>query len=756
MNSPVEWLLNPELIEKLASPRVLDEAFCDGLRPDPDLTVSQWADANRVLSSESSAEHGLWRTSRVPFAREIMDAQSPQHPCQESALKKGTQIAGSEAMYNVIGAAMDQFPCPILLVMPTTDMAKLTSKQRIQTMIDSTECLTHKVKPARARDSGNTVLVKSFRGGLLRMTGANSGPGLRSMPVRVLLGDEIDAWPADVGGEGDPLAVARKRTDTFGARKKEFVASSPKIKGSSRIDRAYQSGTQAQYRVPCPHCQHLQVLQWSQMRWQMATRRELVCNDCGGFTAVTDDGALVCSHCDAIGSSEHVRTVDTEDLERVWYECESCQAEIDERHKTWMLREWPEGKARHVHRVPGPGRVIDENDPHPHAIWALVGGKMVRYLPTYTRPLSWHVSGLYSPLGWFSWTKAVQQYLEAKKGGYDDESGESLEQVFDNTVLGEAHELEGEQADVSVLSQRAEGYDLGTVPAGGLLLAASIDVQGNRLEYKVKAYGRGEESWLVDFQVLHGDPSLTGPGSVWEQAIELRNRAYPHAGGNSVYVSVLLVDSGYLTQVVYDFCRKWRQKHIYAIKGDAGTGKTVIGAEKKVDFNHRGKPIKNGATVRMVGVDTVKERVFSNLARTEPGPGYMHFPRGLPSEYYEGLTSEKKVPKRRKGAVVYEYIKTRERNEPLDLEVYCYAAAVLAGIKRVNWDQLEQAINPAQRDIFAEAAKDTSQRESPPAGSQPAGVGDEAAEVEAEKPAPAKSPGRRVRRPGFVNSWRSF
>ena len=163
MSSSNEWLLPQELEQKLAPASILDRAFCEGLRPDPDFTVSQWADHNRVLSSESSAEHGPWRTARVPFMREIMDAQSPQHPCQESGLKKGTQIAGSEAMYNVIGAAIDQFPCPILLVMPTSDMAKLTSKQRIQTMLEATPCLHDKVKPSRSRDSGNTVLVKSFR-----------------------------------------------------------------------------------------------------------------------------------------------------------------------------------------------------------------------------------------------------------------------------------------------------------------------------------------------------------------------------------------------------------------------------------------------------------------------------------------------------------------------------------------------------------------------------------------------------------------
>lgn len=648
----------------------------------------------------------MWRTARVPFMREIMDAQSPTHPCQESGLKKGTQIGASEAMFNVIGYYVDNSPCPILLVMPTTDMAKLQSKQRIQPMLEESVSLREKVRPARARDSGNTVLLKKFRGGMLRITGANSGPGLRSMPVRVLNGDEIDAWPGDVDNEGDPMAVVRKRTDTFGARKKEFFASSPKIKGSSRIDRFYLSGTQARYEVPCPHCEHEQPLVWEQMRWAMVKRRELVCKACGGITPLAADSAAVCAHCSVHRADDEIRLVDTEDLERAWYECESCQGEIEDRHKTSMF-----ARGRHIHRAPGPGKVLADDDPHPHAIWARLDAKVVRYLPTFSRPLTWHIPGLYSPLGWFSWTKAVQQYLEARRGGFDEESGESLLQVFWNTVLGEAFEVEGEQVDVNVLSLRAEPYELGTVPAGGLLLSASIDVQGNRLEFKCKAYGRGEESWLVDYQVIHGDPTLA---DVWDQAMRLRERAYRHAGGQSVYIAAMGVDAGYLTQTVYDFCRKYSRKHVYAIKGDDGPGKPVIGPERKVDFSHRGKAIKHGAAVRIVGVDTVKERIFANLAITEPGPGYCHFPRGMPLEYFEQLTSEKKIARRKRGRLTHEYVKTRERNEALDLEGYCYAIAVLAGLKRVDWNHLERVINPQQRDIFAAAPTEAVQTSAPP------------------------------------------
>lgn len=644
--------------------------------------------------------------------REIMDAQSPTHPCTKSSLMKGTQIAASESMYNVLGFCIHLCPSPGLMVMPTVDMAKLISKQRIQTMIDGTPELVERVSPSRSRDSGNTVLLKKYRGGIARFTGANSGSGLRNFPARYVWEDEVDAYPADVDGEGDPCALAEKRATNFGARKKIFRASSPKRKGSSRIERFYLAGTQARYYVPCPHCSHEQWLRWDQMRWSLRQVREFACHECGGVNQVLDDSGIVCSHCNASANIDQVKLVETGEVGRAWYECESCQGEIDEkRHKTSML-----DRGRHIHHVPGAGTVLEDGDPNPWAIWVKVGASVRRFLPTFERELSWHVSALYSPLGWYSWAEAVADYLEAEKGGYDEESGESLKQVFRNTALGETYEVEGEQQDGNVLATRAEPYDLGFVPAGGLLLVAFCDVQGNRLEFQVKAYGRDEESWLVDYQVLDGDPDTTGPGSVWDRLIHLRDRAYQHAGGAKVRIAAMGVDSGYKTQTVYDFCRKWSRKHVFATKGDEGHGKTAIGPARKVDFRHTGKAIKNGAGLRIIGVDTVKERVFANLAVNSPGPGYMHFPRGLPNEYFEQLTSEKKVQKRKKGVVVYEYVKTRERNEALDLEVGCYATAVYADLKRVNWDKLQQVINPGQRDIFMQspdAPRETVQTSAP-------------------------------------------
>lgn len=679
------------------------------LAPEPELSVSQWADRNRRLSSKASAEPGQWVTARTPYLREIMDAMTPSHPCTDGAFIKGTQIGGSEAIYNIIGYVADQVPCPVMLVMPTTDTGKRISRQRLQPMIDETPVLKEKFADAKSRSSANTVLMKDFAGGLLVVTGANSGPGLRAMPMRIVLQDEIDAYPDDVDGEGDPCVLADKRTDQFG-RAKRFKNSSPKLKGKSRIDRRYNDGSQARYHVPCPHCRQLQFLKWGQVRWAMTRRRELECQECGGISEIElgARGVLACQHCKAKveAAAAKARDVDTDEIERAWYECEACGQEIDEHQKTAMMEEWPAGLARHIHQQPGPGQVLADDDQDPHAIWAMVRGELRRYRPRYTRSLSWHVSALYSPLGWFSWSKAVKQFLEAKKGGYDEETGESLIQVFHNTVLGEAYDIPGEQPKVNVIRQRCEPYELATVPAGGLVLCGGVDVQGDRLEVEVDAFGEGEECWLVDFQVIQGDPSKHGPGSVWEELEQLRDRAYLHAGGQKLRMWAMAVDSGYLTQDVYDFCRRNAHRHIFATKGDRGeAGKPVLSNASWVDVDYRGKKIKKGVQLRHVGTDTSKERLYRRLDLEVPGPGYQHFPRALHAEYFDQLTSEKVIRRVVRGQEKREWVKTRERNEALDLKILCYAAGIYAGVQRMDWAKLRQAINPDQNDLFSAGAR---------------------------------------------------
>lgn len=235
-------------------------AWSDGLALPPDQTVSEWADAERVLSKVSSAEAGRYRTDRTPYLREIMDCLSPSSPVQHVVVRKGAQVGATELGNNWLGFLIDRIGGACLVVLPTVDVGKRWSRQRLAPMLRDTPALHGKVKDARSRDSGNTVLQKEFDGGLLIITGANSGVGLRSMPCAYLMFDEVDGYPEDVDGEGHPIDVAAARAATFPFRK-TLEVSTPKVAHASRIDADFRASDEAYYYVPCPECDGMQTLE---------------------------------------------------------------------------------------------------------------------------------------------------------------------------------------------------------------------------------------------------------------------------------------------------------------------------------------------------------------------------------------------------------------------------------------------------------------------------------------------------------------
>lgn len=256
--------------------------FLDGLRPEEPLTVSEWADRYRKLSSKASAEPGPWRTSRTPYLREPMDCLSSSSPVQRVVMMFAAQTGKTEAGSNWLGYVIDHAPGPMLCVQPTVEMAKRLSKQRLESMITDTPCLAAKIAPSRARDSGNTMFSKDFSGGIMLLTGANSSTGLRSAPCRYLFADEVDAYPSDVDGEGDPVALAERRTTTF-ARRKILLTSTPTVKDFSRIEAEYLRSDQRRFYVPCPSCGGMQWLQWPRLKWDAKRPSDVryQCEHCG-------------------------------------------------------------------------------------------------------------------------------------------------------------------------------------------------------------------------------------------------------------------------------------------------------------------------------------------------------------------------------------------------------------------------------------------------------------------------------------------
>lgn len=207
---------------------------------------------------------------------------------------KSAQVGWTEILNNVVGFFIDQDPAPILLIQPTLDMGNAWSKDRLAPMLRDSPRLTGKVADPKARDSGNTILHKSFVGGHLTIAGANSPAGLASRPIRIVLCDEVDRYPASAGAEGDPVSLARKRTTTFWNRKL-LVGSTPTVKGKSRIEAGYLAGDQRKYFVPCPHCSVMQTLKWSHVQWPDGDPESAyyVCESCGVVIVDSDKPAML-------------------------------------------------------------------------------------------------------------------------------------------------------------------------------------------------------------------------------------------------------------------------------------------------------------------------------------------------------------------------------------------------------------------------------------------------------------------------------
>ena len=258
--------------------------FYEGLEVPDQLSVSEWADKYRVLSSSASAEPGFWRTSRTPYLKEIMDALSVESPVQRIVFMKSSQIGGSECLNNWIGYIIDHAPAAMLAVQPTVEMQKRNSRSRIGPLIEECPQLKTKVKDPRSRDSGNTILSKEFPGGILVMTGANSAVGLRSLPAKYLLLDEIDGYPFNVDEEGDPISIAQGRSRTYGNRRKAALVSTPTVEGKSRIAMEFDASDRRYYNVPCPRCSELIILEWNQVKWTEGKETEAYyeCQKCNG------------------------------------------------------------------------------------------------------------------------------------------------------------------------------------------------------------------------------------------------------------------------------------------------------------------------------------------------------------------------------------------------------------------------------------------------------------------------------------------
>ena len=317
--------------------------------------------------------------------------------------------------------------------------------------------------------------------------------------------------------------------------------------------------------------------------------------------------------------------------------CESCGALSGE----W---EWKASPGRWVHRDP-------EN---------LVRG--------------YHMNSLLSP--WSDWKKLISQWLIAQ-------GNNELLQPFINLKLGETWEIPGDVVSTHDIYKKRENYGA-QVPDGVLILTAAVDVQGDRIEYEVKGWGRGKESWGIRYGIIPGDPKQIYDyrvegipvRSVWSQLDEVLQDTYHYQDGSTISISRCMVDSGgHASNAVYRYAVA-REPLVYALKGIGGEGRGIIHTHSKTK--------KENATLIIVGVDAAKDTVFARLQYENTALGCCHFPTDPDAGYteiqFEQMTNEKRVRKKDKKGFwryAYQVVDSGIGNEALDLAVYNTAALEL-------------------------------------------------------------------------------
>lgn len=554
---------------KLRAPLLAVAVAGSVLLPPPEMTVAQWAETYRVLSREDSAAPGRWSSTSRPYQTEIMEAASIPR-IQYVTVVGGAQWGKTQILNNIMGQRIHLNPGPMMMVAPNERSAEKWSKTRFSPMIRDCPELAALLGDPKSRDSSNTILEKTFPGGLLVAVGANAPAGLASQPIRDLFIDELDRIDQEVtvGREGDFEDLAEARTSDFQGRRLIYKCSTPTILGRSRIEASWKASDQRRWFITCPSCGHEQTLD---------------------FRHVVFDGR-----------------------EEPVYACAGGGCEIKE----------------------GPFRQ------------AVLAGRWVATRPHITDHAGFWVHGLMvRPMA-----VLAKGFLKAKA------KGPGALQTFINTQLGEWwDDREGDALLMEGLLARREAYPLGEVPAGPALLVASVDVQTSpqRLELLIEGVGPGEETWVVDHQVIPGNLAMAEP---WD-----RLEGQLRKDWNGLRVKACAVDiGGHFTRQVYQLAKR------PALKGLVFPVRGATRPQQKL--THRANK------ARLWSVDTVaaKDQILARLKIDQAGPGFVHFPQDLDGTFFEQLLSER--PCRKEGRRAYEKITADARNEALDLMVYALAA----------------------------------------------------------------------------------
>lgn len=580
------------------------------------LRIDEYAEKNRIMPAGNPIP-GPWDNENSPYLKETMQNMSPCSPVQREIVMKGAQGGWTAAAENMICYYMDEMPADILFVSATGGLLERWASRRLEPAIDSCGIrskLTHETSGSSSKKTGDKIYAKEYSGCRLDMASARSSPELSATDKRILIRDEVDRAPALLTtGEGSWMKVSYARTNFWGARRKVYDLATPTLEGQSQIHEAYKLGDQRKFLVPCPHCGTYQELRFGSEDTQY------------GLKPDTKAGKLI----DA------------------YYLCDHCHDAFFNNDKYTFL---PLGYWEPT---------TESQDP------TIVS----RHWPAY-----------YAPVGSLSWKEIYQHYLEA----LEDPLGGM--QPFVNLYEGKPYKEESSRPAPEKITRGT--YKRGVVPDGVLYLTAGVDVQAGkkkdkkkppRLEMEICGHGLGYRTWSIDYKVIAG--SIDDPyEGAWQEFRELfieNKMSFARADGIPIPLKLILIDSQFLPNVVYQFCESGTSS-IFASKGF----KTLAQRKDKTLDELTHKEIKRyqlsrSGAHKFYNIATVfyKRIVYGTLRiprqpMDPQKPGFCEFPVDYPAEYYKQLTAEEM----RDGGNTF-WLPTGRTNEALDCRVLNLAAS---------------------------------------------------------------------------------
>jgi phage terminase large subunit GpA-like protein len=673
---PPTWLQSPALAFSL-----LARAWTRWAPP-ARTSAREWADAHLYLPPDiGTAKPGKYRSDVTPWLHAIQDAIDDP-AVREIVVMKSAQIGytiGCVLVY--IAKRIDTDPCPTVIMFPTTDAAREFAQEKFDEVVAVTPRLTDKID-LRTRQKGNRTTFKKFVGGFLKLVGSNSPRSVKSSSAPLLFIEEPDDASSDVKGQGDSITLLKDRAKSFDDFKIVY-GGTPTIHDLSKIQAAYRASDQRKPFVPCHRCGAEHVLDWDNVVWD---ENAPLAHEVFGH-AQPDTARYVCPHCQA-----------------PWDNYEKNRNSLrGARENRWRA-------TAPYHGVAGFG----------------------------------YISELY--MAWPNSTLAAltMRFLKAKKKA--DEGDDTDLIVFYTGTLGVPYQYGGKDVDLKDLTERALAYPEKTVPAGGLMLVTGIDVQHNRFAITLRAFGRGEESWLVYWGEIFAAESVTDiQDPVWQELEQVVFAGYPHASGRLLAARAVSIDSsdGGTSDQVYTWVRAMKRRHptvqIMAVKGDSDTlDKEIFSLPRQsADPRSPTKAQRRGLRVYPVGTAKAKDLLFGSQGQsgrvylTGDGPGRFHVYRDVRADYWPQLTSEVKAPSRRLRGKLTWQLRSGQRNEACDGEVYALHAARSQKthiLTPEQWDEVERRLR--QADLFHPDPPPAAPSAAPVAGAPPT----------AELPAPPALP----------------